>query len=585
MYGTTDAYRKAASLPSRYISWRGTVTDANGKEYSITTSNMSEKGMRGTNQICANSNIEIGTAYIGECSLSAYIEADRYTMFGGTIKMEFGMELQDGTYEWIPCKTYTTDEATVSEGLMTLTGYDKMSRLAVPLDTSITELAPYDIISRLCALHDIILATSRKEIEEMPNGKVLMSLWSSDGTTGGYTQQDIVGYVCQALGAYCFIGNDDRLYVKQYGSNADMVIEDSNRFSLTLSDYETRFSSITYTMMSDSKSYTLGDYSYLDMTLEANPMLQSGDAGTMKAYYQSILDTVAKMAYTPFEADMPIDASLEVGDIIEFRGGEAVEGRIAPITYMEYASDGSMTIRCEGANPRLKDRTKTDSQAQSMLSSIESKNIYYYNFDSDGEVDISDGGSQTVFDIRFAQVSTNQITLQGEITCDCETTEEETDDSWIENDLEVTLTYTMNDAVLTDHVPVERNVGGRHVFPFYFPFVASGGTTNRMIGTMSAKGGSIRIKKHGIYATIWGQGLYAKFANTLPMIEDIIGGLEFEAMEEFTLEGISDNIAMKNENESVHGIEDAVRSMTFNAVEGFTLEEISDTVKEEEKDA
>lgn len=530
MYKASDAYKIAITGSSRYISWRGTATDKNGKTYDITTSNMADSGITITKQICANSSLEIGTAYIGEMILRVWLDADRYVFFGGSAYMEFGLKVDDaGTMEWIPCGTYRIDQATMTDGLLELTCYDHMADFTSKLSITLITETPYEILIRLCLEHSITPGFTRSEIESMSNGKFSVSLWDSGNTSTIYTEQQIIGYICQALSAYAYIGMDDKLYIKQYGDTAQITVDEGGRFSFTVSDYETKYSSLTYGMMSDRSTHMLGTYDDLTMSLGENPMLQSADETTMNMYYGNILSEIKKISFTPFNATLPLDMTVEVGDIISFTGGEAEDGKLAPITSVTYNASGTMAVKCDGQNPRLQSRVKSDSTIDSLAQSVEEKTIYYYNYNSDDEIDVNDGISKVIFDIMFAQVSTNQITLQGEVVANTETTETETDDEWEEKDLEVRLTYTMNGELIEEHIPVWRTVGGRDVFSFYYPFIVSGGTNNRMVGRITADGGAVRIPAHGIYATIWGQGLYAKFANTVPLFEDTVSTLSMDA--------------------------------------------------------
>lgn len=524
MYTTSDAYKTAVNSNSTVISWRGKVTDVDGKQYSVDPTNIGENGMTITKDICANSNIEIGTAYVGQLTLDVYLNVDRYRLFGGTVDMEFGLELADGSMEWLPCGTFDIQSAEVTEGKVKLTCYDFMQRFNVVITQNPVGKTPYKVISEYCENRGVTMGTTEAELNAMPNGSYQLPLWSSDGSTQAYTEQQIIGYLAQAMCAYAYIGQDNKMYIKQFSQTVDKTISEAGRFSLTLSDYETKFSELSYIMMSNNSAHVIGDSNdYLIYSAGSNPMLQSSDEGVMETYYTAVLNKLKEISYTPFTASLPIDLSLGVGDIVEFTGGKAVAGKCAPITSVTYKSSGSMEIKCEGANPKLKDRAGTDSQLASIASALDEKTLRYYNFTNTSVKKVSDNAEVKVIDIEFTVSATTQLTLMGNIQASGSPKEELVKGNYSEKDLLLSLRFLLNGAEIKDYYPKSTTSGGYIIIPLYYPLTGiQGGSSNRLIGYLRADGGSAEINKYDIKATIFGQGLYAKFVDGNPTVEESI---------------------------------------------------------------
>lgn len=524
MYTTSDAYKTAVNSNSTVISWRGKVTDVDGKQYSVDPTNIGENGMTITKDICANSNIEIGTAYVGQLTLDVYLNVDRYKLFGGTVNMEFGLELADGSMEWLPCGTFDIQSAEVTEGKVKLTCYDFMQRFNVVITQNPVGKTPYKVISEYCENRGVTMGTTEAELNAMPNGSYQLPLWSSDGSTQAYTEQQIIGYLAQAMCAYAYIGQDNKMYIKQFSQTVDKTISEAGRFSLTLSDYETKFSELSYIMMSNNSAHVIGDSNdYLIYSAGSNPMLQSSDEGVMETYYTAVLDKLKEISYTPFTASLPIDLSLGVGDIVEFTGGKAVAGKCAPITSVTYKSSGSMEIKCEGANPKLKDRTGTDSQLASIASALDEKTIRYYNFTNTAVKKVSNDSEAKVLDIEFTVSATTQLTLMGNVQVSGTPKEELIKGDYNENDLLLSMRFLLNGTEIDDYHPKMTTSGGYAIIPLYYPLTGiQGSSSNRILGYLKTHGGSAEVNKFDIKATIFGQGLYAKFVDGNPTVEESI---------------------------------------------------------------
>lgn len=525
MYTTSDAYKNAISSTSVIISWKGTVTDVNGNKYTVDPTNIADGGMTITRDICSNSNIEIGTAYVGQMELSVYLNVDRYQLFGGTVDMSFGVQTDSsGTMEWLPCGTFDIQSAEVTEGKVKLTCYDFMQRFNVVITQNPVGKTPYKVISEYCEKRGVTMGTTEAELNAMPNGSYQLPLWSSDGSTQAYTEQQIIGYLAQAMCAYAYIGQDNKMYIKQFSQTVDKTISEAGRFSLTLSDYETKFSELSYIMMSNNSAHVIGDSNdYLIYSAGSNPMLQSSDEGVMETYYTAVLNKLKEISYTPFTASLPIDLSLGVGDIVEFTGGKAVAGKCAPITSVTYKSSGSMEIKCEGANPKLKDRAGTDSQLASIASALDEKTIRYYNFTNTAVKKVSNDAETKVLDIEFTVSASTQLTLMGNVQVSGTPKEELIKGDYNENDLLLSMRFLLNGTEIDDYHPKMTTSGGYAIIPLYYPLTGiQGSSSNRILGYLKTQGGSAEVNKFDIKATIFGQGLYAKFVDGNPTVEESI---------------------------------------------------------------
>jgi hypothetical protein len=68
------------------------------------------------------------------------------------------------------------------------------------------------------------------------------------------------------------------------------------------------------------------------MNLGVNPLLQFGLDETRKQLCTNILNDLAVVDYVPFDSDTIGNPALDLGDVLQFSGGQADESKISAIT-------------------------------------------------------------------------------------------------------------------------------------------------------------------------------------------------------------------------------------------------------------
>ena len=140
MYPTTLNYSTAIQSNARACTIRGVVGG-----HSFDAGDVLLDSYSYTNQLCPATEVTLGGVYIGKLALtftSPYADSlnIRNSWRGLTISIEEGIELADGTFEYIPINTFTVSEATGSDKGLAIVAYENMTKFdkAVPFDTTTT---------------------------------------------------------------------------------------------------------------------------------------------------------------------------------------------------------------------------------------------------------------------------------------------------------------------------------------------------------------------------------------------------------------------------------------------------------------
>lgn len=540
MYPVSANYLEKIVSDDLMAVWYGTITTQSGTTYNIVNENINLGSTTFVHEIVSGSSLEIGSAYSKQLELNVYVDydtdsqeytlngipIDRYDFYGSEIRLYFRLYLDEeqGTYEDVPCGgTFYTALPEILDDTLKLTAYDGMDKFNQTVDEQSVGTA-YEYLSWMCDLCDITLGSTQEEIESMPNADMQVYLYTSQNSDTTYL--DALGGIAALLNGFAVLGTDDALYIKQYKMTPDRSISDDWRYAVQLSDYETNYSSISLTDILNDNIITehISPNEGLEYDLGENPYLQYGLEETKEQALTNIIESLGTIYYTPFEATVPIDPSLEVGDVLEFTNGRAVSGKYAAITSIEYTLDGSTTIRCVGENPRLLNKnTSTDKDLQNIIRSIDSKTLYYYDYVNIQTITIGDNQQAMVVTIDYVTTGATHIDFHAEIKHDL-TVNEPTETTSTPPQATLTVTYYIDEEEVDYYYPVQMEVSGTHLLSLMFTFSAKENTRGKFVAYLAVSNGSLFIDSNNARAYIAGQGLVAKgraWDGTLELYDDV----------------------------------------------------------------
>lgn len=558
MYPVSEEYLAVIQDNARSYYFEGCITTKLGVKYPFANKDIVKGSGYITNQCCGSNEIEIGSVYAAELGITLYTSIDRYTLEGATITLSFFLEISDGKYEEVPLGIFEISEANRTINCLAIKAYDYMLRFDKDFGNKVTSGTAYDLLALACEECKVELAHTQEEIESWNNAKILLGIYSENDIE---SWRDVIFYVAQVLGCFATINRFGKLELRKYGNVSVMDIPNTQRFSSSFSDFVTRYTAINSTnnRTQTAEYYALDPDDGLTMNLGVNPLLQFGLVETRKSILLNVLNDISKIKYVPFDSTTIGNPAFDLGDVITFSGGHADGKQITCITKYEFKVNGKHTLQCFGKNPRLAEaKSKNDKNISGLLNQVEAGKIVVHTFMNaspytvgslDTEVASIEFASNEDTDAQFhasilLNVAAESVTktgkAKGTITIPASTTTE--NDKTVEAELDVslpddgqaiiTVTYVINDNVLTTYVPIETMHSGRHILNLYYPLSGlEANSYNTFRVRMKISGGSALIDRgQGIY-TISGQGLSSnnvwdgrlEFTDTAENLIDVAG--------------------------------------------------------------
>ena len=556
MYPVSQEYLNKIMSGSVSVEWSGTITLTNGAQFPFTMADLVQGQTKITRAISSGSDVEIGSTCSAELSMGIYLPVNRYVTHGAVIDIKFTLILDDDSREDVECGQFVvTEPATRYRGVVTIHAYDAMVKFNGSFADSLVAY-PFDILQYACSACGVQLGSTRDEIVAMPNGNVQLFTYTDE--SGGSsefsaTYRDLVGYVAAALGGFATIGVDGKLYIKQYGTTSIRTIPANWRYDYRPQDYETHYSGISLTNMGDGAATTVTDGSDgLIYDLGRNPLMQYSESETQESMLQAILNKLHLFSYTPFTAQVPVDPSLTVGDVISFADGIAVAGKLSAITSMTITIGGGMELSCAGTNPDAIDTPIDKALAEALSRNVDNE-VKYYTFTNASDIEIGDGANVPIINLRFASVKPTRVIFHAEIALTAETKADNDTDFY---DAIATVTYIYNEAEIREYHPVETWMDGDHILHLLYYVITQSAQMNHFVVMLQMTNGSAFIPMAHIRSAIYGQGLAA--SDTWDGVLDL--GDDFAGVST-TYEGYDSTNSM--DDELLHRSDYAVTRKTF----------------------
>ena len=570
MYPVSEAFLQAVQGNTRKYYWTGKITTATGAEYPFTQEDIVKGSGYITAQCCGNSEIELGAVYAAEMGISLFLDIDRYTLEDAEVELSYHLRLADGTYEAVPMGIFEVSEANRTVHVLELKAYDRMLRFDRAFNGFETIGTAYGMMALCSIACGVELAQSQAEIEALPNGSELLSIYPENDIE---TCRDVLYFTGQVLGGFFCVNREGKLEFRQYGETPVMEVLQKHRFSSSFSDFVTRYTAVSSTNLrtQTSEYYALETDDGLTMNLGVNPLLQFGLEETRAELCGNILTALSAVNYVPFDSDTIGNPALDLGDVLTFSGGQADAQQITCVTSFTVKIGGRQSLKCVGKNPRLSQaKSKNDKNISGLLNQIEAGKIGIHTFTNASEYSIGETDVR-IISIEFASKEENHAQFFGQVVVDVEAqaveksaqasgtivipfpspgsgaagnagTEdgssvmeaeagdaedgaagEETTDISVDVSLPVTwtedgnavcyVTFELNNAEILLHHPVETWHSGKHILSLYYPIEnIVPNITNTFNVYLRMEGGSGSVGIGDCIASISGQAMAAAAA-------------------------------------------------------------------------
>ena len=560
MYPVSDAFLRAVQENTRNYRWTGQITTKGGAVYPFVYEDIVKGSGYITVQCCGSAAIELGTVYAAEMGVTLFSQIDRYTLEGAEIRLSYHLRLADGSFEEVPMGIFEVSEANRTAHCLELKAYDYMLRFEKSFNGFETVGNAYAFLDLCCKACAVELAHTRAEIEAMPNGTELLSIYPENDIE---TYRDVLYFVGQVLGGFFCINREGKLELRKYGTQPVMEVKSRHRFTSSFSDFITRYTAVSSTNLrtQTAEYYALEPDDGLTMNLAVNPLLQFGLEETREQLCRNILADISVVNYVPFDSSTIGNPALDLGDVLTFTGGQADGSQTACITSSNCKIGGKHTLKCVGKNPMLAQaKSKNDKNISGLLNQIEAGKMGIHTFTNASAYTVAETNVR-IISIEFAAKEETHVQFFGQVLVDVSAgqvsrsasakgsiavpfpaggggdtgtgadagtdtgdgsggqgadTESVTVDvelpvTWTEDGKAVAyVTYEFNDSEILIHYPVETWGSGKHILSLYYPIDGLvPNITNTFSVHLRMEGGTAAIDTGGCIASISGQGMAA----------------------------------------------------------------------------
>ena len=572
MYPVSEAFLRAVQENTRRYYWTGRITTKGGVVYPFGYEDIVKGSGYISAQCCGSAEIELGTVYAAEMGVTLFSQVDRYTLDGAKVELFYHLRVEGGGFEEVPMGIFEVSEANRTAHCLELKAYDYMLRFEKSFNGFESVGNAWDFLELCCKACGVEMENTQGEIEGMPNGRELLSIYPENDIG---TYRDVLFFVGQVLGGFFCINRRGRLELRKYGAEPVLEVQGRHRFSSSFSDFITRYTAVSSTNLrtQTAEYYGLEVDDGLTMNLGVNPLLQFGLEETRRQLCGNILADLAAVNYVPFDSSTIGNPALDLGDVLTFTGGQADGEQMTCITSFQCRIGGRQSLKCVGKNPRLAQaKSKNDKNISGLLNQIEAGKVGIHTFTNASAYVVAEERvrvisiefaakeethvqffGQVVLDVRAAQVErracasgsvvipvpvagagggTGGGVAVGAVSGDGEEagsagddggTGESTENVTVEVELPVIwtedgqavvyVTYELNDSEILAHRPVETWGSGRHILSLYYPIDGLvPNITNTFNVYLRMEGGTGEIETGGCIASISGQGMAATAA-------------------------------------------------------------------------
>lgn len=516
MYGVSEGYLSKFHGPVQRWRIKGTVGNVSFTQDNILTGSFS------LSDSCSDTNdIKLGVANIGTLSATfRNVNIPRNQWYGKKITFQIGLVKGDGTTEWVPGNgPYQIDSAEWSAAGVTVEAYNNMRKFDKAFTlTALSTDTPYNLLKFAC--QECGVAFGMDNLNGFVNSSAYLYL-NSQGTDIE-TWRDVIYWIAQTVGAFCTIDRNGALVLRRFvSSSVDTITEDERFSSVAFSDYITKYTAVSVTIIEDNstKYYSATVDDGVTMNLGANPFFQST---LSESLITALVAEIGNIRFTPFSAEMLGGIHFDLGDVVTESGGLG-NGSSCLITGYDYTFNASYSMQGVGKNPTLESaKGKTDKNLQGLLSRTNLNEVAVYEYTNSSPFTIGDDDNALLCSINMAsKIDTKAVIhIEVDLTSASNTpsaTYEPDEDNLIhlediwggikDTATKGKVTYMIESEEDSVHKPVESWIDGKHVLHLMYVLALQSGVSTRFRAYLKSEDGTITIPAGGIWLFASGIGL------------------------------------------------------------------------------
>lgn len=504
MYPVSQAYinkLKAVDIKRRRI--RGSVDNIPFTENDILAASFKYS------DIAVNSSdIKLGGVFVSTLQLtfldSFASRIARGTWRGRTITATIGLQIdhQNDTWEDVPIKPYTIDEANHTALGVDVIAYDAMARFDEDINLTNSVGTMYGFLYMATQACNVPLGMTEEQIEDLPNGSDRITLTMDNDIE---TWRDLISEIATAAGGFATINRTGALEIRQWQTEPALTIGINDRFTGgSWSDFSTKYTALKVgnTDTGDFNYYAIEPDNGLTMDIGSNPLLQAELESTRTRQRMEVLQAIQALQYVPFKSASLIDPAIDLGDVIQYTEGLAAGARCC-VMRIDFSFNTGATLQGYGKNPAMQNtKTAQDKRIAQAANKSKENGLTYYNFSNAEEIEINSEEETTIISVDFATAAPTTVTMLHGIKMLNQFTEE--------NQTVKLFFYFDRDKIAMEPWNTYSEAGTFHYFPsFYTLLNVMNETAHEWKVTAQTSTGTAVVAIDDAKATLMGQKLVA----------------------------------------------------------------------------
>lgn len=453
----------------------------------ITDADIVQGSFKYDGKLLTGDTIEVGTMIASEIDFTLTNhngEWDDIKLKGVEFLVKIGVYADDGTkLDAIPIGYFTANTVEKSQTTIKVVCYDRMTKfdtIAVPVQNISIKLAITDALTN-CGVE------TDTDLDKLTNADEIVDF------TNVSTYRELMQEALKFAGVNGWFGRDGKLVIG-LSNNIDFNILASNRYSHEVDESSVSVSGVLYYGSGNSSVYgDISDYPLTIQNSKANPYDEDATDRIIKAIYTELND----FTYLPVKTDILPAPYLDLGDMPLY------DGQRTWITEISYGLNTKTTLVSSGKKP---DKNSTNSSAGSSNTG-NNDYIKFLSVSNVGDITVKDGSDVIVLDSTFAVTKLCHVAANVEILLSADTTEEETDENYVENDLVAKATYYLDNAEIDWRHPKETYQDGVHILSLTILLKSLRAGIHTFKVGLNCSGGSATVLKSEAYGWLMGTGL------------------------------------------------------------------------------
>ena len=400
MYNTSQAY--IDMMTGRVLYDRISIVISNGSTtVTLTDEDIVKDSVSADWRASNNKTFSFGAVYATSFSFSALTSVETQIIGENLLVIPtLYFDVGEGQEQAIPLGRFFCSEPVVYLRTTSYECYDGMLSFDQPVQSRMTGL-PYNCVDTICRKFGVTLGNSSLSFNLFANPTQLCVIDPEIVST----YRDALGFIAAINGAYCQMGRDGKLYLKQFHKTPDMSLARNRRISAAFSGFKAQFAGVKCRFDANSNyspyEYVVSGRAGAIVDLGDIPIIEDTPENKNKILQNIYTNVLYDLEFYPCSIEMVGDPAIEAGDMITTLDSAGYSKNIL-LTSVSYRWRGNSEIVSEAGDPK-KDSVATRYKRQEQREDAAAKaaEVVTTTYINAGQITVGSSEAEEITSLRF----------------------------------------------------------------------------------------------------------------------------------------------------------------------------------------